>query len=123
MTELLVFVAFLAPMVLLIWALVRHARRIRFEAIDKDVRGQRLEQINEALVRYVLERDRRTCQSCGTTTDVGVDFVGETPGDGETIRPEDLEARCARCYARQWETLREGRLSREEHDGILPRIW
>jgi hypothetical protein len=121
--ELLVAAALLAPMILLVWALVRHARRIRQEAIDKDVRSQQLEQINAALVRYVLERDGHTCRTCGSTCQVGIDFTGDTPGEGKTIHPEDLEAKCARCFVARWGTLREAPTTPEERAGIIRRIW
>lgn len=121
--ELLIIVVFFAPILFLIWALVRHASRIRREAIDKDVRTQHLDQLRPELVEHVLERDQHTCQRCGATTDVGVDFTGPTPGEGQEITPDDLEACCVRCFQRQWDTLREPVSSETEREGIIPRIW
>jgi type II secretory pathway component PulJ len=117
--EFLLAIALLAPIVLLIWALVRHAQRIRHEAIDKDARTEQLEGISDALVRYVLERDRHTCQTCGSTCRVGIDFVGETPDEARKIGPEDLEARCVRCYVSRWETLKDTPATQAERDGNL----
>lgn len=101
----LIAIALFAPLILLIWALVRYAGRIRREAIDKDLRAQHLENLSPAIVRFVLERDRHTCQTCGATRQVGVDFTGDTPEEGREIVAADLEARCARCHLDRWKTL------------------
>lgn len=103
----LIVVAAFAPLVLLIWVLVRYAGRIRHDAIDKDLRTWHLDNLNPAIARYVLERDTHTCRSCGTTKQVGVDFVSETPGEHEEITPDSLVARCTACYLKQWKTLQD----------------
>ena len=123
MGDALVFLIFLAPVLVLIWALVRYAGRIRREAIDKDIRTQHLDHLSPALVRFVLERDRHTCQRCGVTERVGVDFTGDTPAEGQEITPANLEACCASCYLEQWSSLGETQSDSDTGGGILPRIW
>lgn len=103
----LIVIAAFAPLLLLIWALVRYASRIRRDAVDKESRTRLLEDLNPALVRFVLERDRHTCQRCGTTRHVGVDFIGDTPGADREITASSLEASCAGCFLTQWTTLRD----------------
>jgi 5-methylcytosine-specific restriction endonuclease McrA len=119
----LLVLAFFAPLILLIWVLVRHASRIRRDALDKDLRTQHLDNLNPALVRFVLERDQHTCQRCGTTDHVGVDFIGETPSEHEEITASDLEASCVNCFFEQWRTLQDPPPREEERAGILPRFW
>ncbi len=106
MDPVIVVVAF-APLLLLIWLLVRYARRIQLDVVDSDARAELLGNLNPALVRFALERDRHTCRTCGGTTNVGVDFAGETPEDDAEITADDLEARCTQCYLTQWQTLRD----------------
>jgi 5-methylcytosine-specific restriction endonuclease McrA len=118
----LLVLAFFAPLILLIWVLVRHASRIRRDALDKDLRIQHLDNLNPALVRFVLERDQHTCQRCGTTDQVGIDFSGETPGEHVDITASDLEASCVNCFFKQWKTLQDSPRE-EERAGILPRFW
>lgn len=101
----LIVIAFFAPLVLLIWALVRHAGRIRREAIDQENRTRLIDELNPALVRFVLERDRHTCQRCGATHHVGIDFVGRTPDENEEISANRLEACCGQCFLGQWKSL------------------
>lgn len=100
-----IVIAAFAPLVLLIWLLVRYARGIHRDVVDSDLRAEILASLNPALVRYVRERDRRTCQTCGSTSNVGVDFVGETPEPDHEVTDDDLEARCTQCYLTQWQTL------------------
>jgi hypothetical protein len=106
MDPLIAIIAF-APLVLLIVVLVRYASRIRHDVVESDLRAERLQGLNRALVRFVLERDRHTCQSCGGTTNVGVDFTGETPDDKDEVSEDELKARCADCYLTQWRTLHD----------------
>ena len=111
-----IVIAAFAPLVLLIWLLVRYARRIHRDVVDSDVRAELLASLNPALVRYVLERDRHTCQTCGSTSNVGVDFVGDTPEDDAEITADELEARCAQCYLTQWQTLQNQKSSNSAED-------
>lgn len=103
--ETIILLVFFAPLLFLILFLVRHARRIHREVIDKTVRTERLDDLDRSLVRTVLERDQHTCQSCGATTMVGVDFRDDTPGENQPIRPDDLEARCTSCYLARWDSF------------------
>lgn len=103
----LILLVFLAPLLLLVLFLVRHARRIHREMIDKDLRTQQLEDLDRSLVQTVLDRDQHTCRTCGGTARVGVDFHGDTPGEEAEITPDDLEARCADCYLDRWQRLRD----------------
>lgn len=105
--ETLILLAFFAPLLFLILLLVRHAWGIHRDAIDKTARTQQLEELDRSLVQGVLERDRHTCQSCGTNDQVGVDFRGATPDEGRTAGPDDLEARCTRCYLARWQRFQE----------------
>jgi 5-methylcytosine-specific restriction endonuclease McrA len=119
---LIVIVAF-APLVLLIWALVRHAGRIRRDAIDKESRTERLDNLNPAIARFVLERDRHTCQRCGTTHQVGVDFRGATPSGEQEVTADDLEASCSRCFLGQWKTLQGTSGTDAERTGTRSKLW
>jgi 5-methylcytosine-specific restriction endonuclease McrA len=105
--DFLLSIVVLAPILVLIWFLVRHATRIRRDAIDKDDRMQRLEDLDPSLVQFVLARDQHTCQRCGTTAQVGVDFIGETPGESVEISAEDLESCCTECFFDRWKTLQD----------------
>jgi hypothetical protein len=105
--DILIVIAFFAPLVILLLVLVRHAGRIRRDAIDSDERTRLIDDLNPAIVRFVLERDRHTCQRCGATSQVGVDFTGETPGHQQEISAYSLEACCADCFLGQWQTLQD----------------
>lgn len=105
--EIAIAIAFLSPLIVLIIVLVRYANRIRRETVDQELRTEHLDALNPAIVRYVLERDRHTCQRCGAARRVGVDFTGPTPDEDREITASDLAATCADCYFRQWTTLRE----------------
>jgi 5-methylcytosine-specific restriction endonuclease McrA len=103
----LLTIVVLSPLLILIWFLVRYALRIRRDALDKDERIERLDDLDPDLVQFVLERDQHTCQRCGTSEQVGVDFVGITPGEDEEISDSNLEACCSRCFFDHWKTLQD----------------
>jgi 5-methylcytosine-specific restriction endonuclease McrA len=105
MDPLLIAIAF-APLLLLIFVLVRYAGRIRRDVVDQEHRTIAVDQLKPAIVRFVLERDHHTCQRCGSKTHVGVDFTGQTPEDGSSATPNQLEATCAECFLGQWKTLK-----------------
>jgi 5-methylcytosine-specific restriction endonuclease McrA len=111
----LIILALFAPLILLILALIRHATRIRRDAIDKDTRTERIDELNPAIVRFALERDSHTCKRCGSTSRVGVDFRGETPEGQSEVTPGDLEACCAACFLKQWKTLQGTPASGSNH--------
>lgn len=119
----LVLLIALSPLLILVLLLVRHGRRIQLDVTDKHQRTQQVDNLDRALVQTVLERDRHTCQTCGTQTSVGVDFRGPTPDARQEVSTDDLEARCTQCFLDQWPTLRGESTSTEERDGIVPRIW
>jgi type II secretory pathway component PulJ len=116
--ELLIALLLLGPLALLAWALLRRGRRIERELLDKQERTRRIEQISPGIVRFVLERDGHTCQTCGSRRHVGVDFAGDTPEEdsGVHIQPDMLEARCADCYAARWPSLAQGPVSGRDRD-------
>ncbi len=107
--ELLIGVIVFIPLLILLWVMVRYATRIRRDVLDKDARIRQLESLDGGIVQAALERDNQTCQRCGATERVGVDFIGETPhGDNaERISADDLEATCVACYFDQWKTLQK----------------
>jgi hypothetical protein len=119
----LIILAFFAPLILLILVLVRYASRIRRDAIDRDVRTEQLEALNSAIVRFVLERDEHTCQTCGAKKQVGVDFTGATPHHQAEVTAKDLEARCASCYLKQWSTLQSESSEDNANQSIARRLW
>ena len=106
-TELAIALVLLGPLALLAWALFRRARRIQEELLDKQRRTALIDDLSPGLVRYVIERDEHQCQTCGGRHHVGVDFRDDTPDDdySEHLKPEILEARCARCFAERWPSL------------------
>jgi hypothetical protein len=119
--DFLLSVIVLAPFLVLIWVLVRHAIRIRRDAIDKDDRIQRLDELDPPLVQFVLERDQHACQRCGTTAQVGVDFIGETPDESVEISADDLESCCTECFFDRWKTFQDGAEIEEEQRRPQPK--
>jgi hypothetical protein len=106
--DILLSLVLLSPIVVLIVILVRYGYRIRQATIDQQTRMGLLEELHKSLVTNVLERDQHTCQMCGTTDRVGVDFRGETPESIIATTADDLEARCAVCFLDPEGTRRSG---------------
>jgi 5-methylcytosine-specific restriction endonuclease McrA len=79
--------------------------------------------LNPAIARFVLERDRHTCQRCGTTHQVGIDFRGATPSGEQEITTDDLEASCSQCFLGQWKTLQGTPGTDAERTGIRSKLW
>jgi 5-methylcytosine-specific restriction endonuclease McrA len=75
-----------------------HARKVRERARNDSRRSQLLNDLPSELRFRVYERDNFTCQRCGTSLDVQVDFLEVTPESGP-IRMQHLTTRCARCAA------------------------
>jgi 5-methylcytosine-specific restriction endonuclease McrA len=104
----LIAVLVFTPLLILLWVMVRHATRIRRDIVDKERRTRKLEELDGAIVQAVLDRDEHTCQRCGTTERVGVDFTGDTPsGNDDRTTVHDLEATCTGCFFEQWRTLQK----------------
>jgi hypothetical protein len=97
-TQIALYGLALLPLVGVGWLLRRYALRTRQAARARSRRAQLLVDIPGELRWRVFERDRYTCQSCGTESDLLVDFVGEPPENG-AVRLPKLTTRCVRCAA------------------------
>jgi hypothetical protein len=80
------------------YVLRRQFRRVSNRARADAQRAKMLNDIPSELRFRAYERDHYTCQRCGTTSDLIVDFV-DTPPVSEPVRLEDLITRCTRCVA------------------------
>ena len=92
-----------------VFAIVRRmVRRARASAEADAIRSRLLNEIPSELRFRVYERDQYICQSCGTQSDLIVDFTADVPDD-PPVRLQDLITRCARCAAieRQSGMMRE----------------
>jgi hypothetical protein len=98
--SLVVAILFLVAVVLVIRRLV-HQTRETTQA--RSHRSNLLNQMPGELRWRVYERDRFSCQRCGTGTDLIVAFRSATP-EHPPLRLADLETRCVRCAAMQYES-------------------
>jgi hypothetical protein len=83
---------------IIVYVLRRQFRRVSNQARDDAQRARILNDIPSELRFRAYGRDDYTCQRCGTTSDLIVDFVDILPESGP-VRLEDLITRCTRCVA------------------------
>ena len=76
----------------------RHTARVRARVSADAQRVQLLNDIPSELRFRVYERDSYTCQRCGDSRDLLVDFVDDPPADDQ-VQLRRLISRCARCTA------------------------
>jgi hypothetical protein len=82
-------------MALFLW---QASLRVNRKAKQEATRARLLNEIPAELRFRVYERDGYTCQRCGRTSDLLVDFVDYHPERGP-IRLQSLVTRCTRCAA------------------------
>jgi hypothetical protein len=76
----------------------RYTARIRHQSSNAARRSRLLNELPSELRFRVYARDDYTCQRCGTSQDILVDFVDDPPDD-DRIRLQYLTTRCSRCTA------------------------